>query len=201
MNGSSTEAGRTALVVPEEVRQWFAVSSKGDTIPPVQVREWLGDVIRKNYRLLYSIAYGFFENASSAEDLVQSAVLSGLQNLRRLRDPEAVLGWLAKITRNHCYDVLRYGRLSESLDDVNEMALPSQTQVHRFEEQRLVLAAIHKLPDKLAAVVRLRFLEECDIPEIASRLGVRRNTVDVRLHRALEQLAKDPAMLALKGEK
>jgi len=82
---------------------------------------------------------------------------------------------------------------------MEDVFAPGSIEGHRFEKQRLLMAALNKLPETLASVVRLRFFEDCDILEIASRLALRRNTAEVRLHRALKQLAKDPALRALEG--
>ena len=154
--------------------------------------------MQSNYRLLYSIAYGYLPNPAIAEDMVQSAVLSGLQKLRQLRQPEVVVAWLAAIVRNHCLSARRGEVRSVPIDDYREDVFGGAEE-QRFEEQRLLTAALNKLPETLASVVRLRFLEDCDILEIALRLGLRRNTVEVRLHRALKLLAENPALQALKG--
>src|SRR5271165_5363317 len=116
MNLPVKGATKLLVVVPEDVERWFRSTARAD-IPPVYVREWLGEVVRSHYRLLYSIAYGYCHDATSAEDLVQNAVLSGLKNLTRLREPMAVLGWLATITRNSCLQALRRHETSESLDE------------------------------------------------------------------------------------
>ena len=200
MNSLPKQAARPPLEVPADVRRWFEESSGSDDVAPMFVREWLGQLIRSNYRLFYSIAFSFSRDPAGAEDLVQSAVLSGLQKLKQLRQPEAALGWLAAIVRNHCLQVRRREMDSVPLDDhMDDVFVSYSLGQHRFEEQRLLIAALSKLPETLAAVVRLRFFEDCDILEIAERLGLRRNTAEVRLHRALKQLAKDPALQALKG--
>jgi RNA polymerase sigma-70 factor (ECF subfamily) len=192
------EPARAPFTLPEEVKRWFATKPAAQVIPPVFVREWLGEVVRLNYRLLYSIAYGYVHDPGYAEDLVQNALLKGLQNLTRVREPEAILGWLLTVTRNNCLELLRHGYESEPLEEADQLAAPNTIEIYRLDERRLLLVAINKLPEKLADVVRLRFLEENGIPEIAARLGLRRNTVDVRLHRALECLAKDPSLKDLK---
>jgi len=200
MNPLMTRAARPAFAVPEDVKRWFEGPSGPEKRVARCVREWLGEVVEANYRLLYSIAYSYLQNPSSAEDSVQSAVLSGLQKLRQLRQPEVVLAWLAAIVRNHCLQVRRHEVRSVPIDDrMEDVFAPGSIEGHRFEKQRLLMAALNKLPETLASVVRLRFFEDCDILEIASRLALRRNTAEVRLHRALKQLAKDPALRALEG--
>jgi RNA polymerase sigma factor (sigma-70 family) len=185
--------------VPDDVKAWFG-RSEPDDLPPHYVRDWLGEVVRANYRLLYYIAYGFDNNPSSAEDLVQTAVLTGLQKLRQLREPEVVVGWLAAIVRNQCLQARRRMVNAVSIDDhMDDVFAPSSIEQHRFDDQRLLVTALNNLPETLASVVRLRFFGDYDIVEIAALLGLRRNTAEVRLHRALKQLAKDPTLRALRG--
>lgn len=189
----------TGPATSQEVSDWFSHSERSNHVPPIVVREWFGQVLRGNYRLFYAIAYGYFRNPSQAEDVVQSAALKALQKLGQLKRPEMVLGWFASITRNTCLDVLRdkNNRAGELLEEVDHAAQDSIDQL-RIDQQRLLLAEINKLPENQADVVRLRFLDDCDLSEIAERLGLRKNTVEVRLHRALEKLAKSPRLQALK---
>src|ERR1700688_2990007 len=87
---------------PERVKGWFVSKTRAEGIPPIFVRKWLGEVVKAHYRVLYSIAYGYVRNHSYAEDLVQSAVMKALQAITKLHEPEAIVGWLAAITRNAC---------------------------------------------------------------------------------------------------
>lgn len=193
---------RTSHAIPEEITEWFAHADRRDCIPPIVVREWFGRVLQNNYRLFYGIAYGYFRNPSHAEDVVQSAALKALQKLRQLRQPQTVVSWFASITRNMCLDVLRdkNNRILEPLDEVNDLSARESIDQVGIDRQRLLLAEINKLPENQASVVRLRFVDDCDISEIAERLGLRKNTVEVRLHRALAKLAKSPRLQALKEE-
>jgi RNA polymerase sigma-70 factor (ECF subfamily) len=192
----------TSSEVPENVREWFSSIPGRDNIPPVCVRAWLGEIIRLNYRVFFGIAYGFFRDRNSAEDMVQDAVLKGLRNLARLRRPESIIGWLASITRNTCLELIRNkkDRLTYSLDGAAQMVVSNSVNIDKLDQQRLLLAAINSLPESQAIVVHLRFLEECNIDGIAERLRVKRNTVEVRLHRALNTLAKHDSLKALKGK-
>jgi RNA polymerase sigma factor (sigma-70 family) len=101
-----------------------------------------------------------------------------------------------------CLDVLRdkNNRILEPLDEVNDLSARESIDQVGIDRQRLLLAEINKLPENQASVVRLRFVDDCDISEIAERLGLRKNTVEVRLHRALAKLAKSPRLQALKEE-
>src|SRR3974390_850033 len=197
MNLPVKGATRSMVVVPEDVERWFRATAHVG-MPPVYVREWLGEGVRSHYRLLYSIARGYCHDATSAEDLVQNAVLSGLKNLTRLREPMSVLAWLAPLPKNSCLEALRRREASQSVDASADFIATKVAKADNLDDGTLLLKAISKLPEKLGFVVRMRFLEERDIEEIACLLGLRRNTVEVRLHRALKRLAKDPALEALK---
>lgn len=187
-------------MAPERVKEWFVSRTRAEGIPPVFVREWLGEVVKCHYRVLYSIAFGYVRNHSSAEDLVQSAVMKALQAIKKLNEPEAILGWLAAIIRNACLEEVRRrkGKFEEPVETLVSLET-IRIDVNRFETQKLVLEAINSLPENQAIAIRLRFLEDCDLDEIAERLGLRKNTVEVRIHRALAALAKKAALRALRG--
>jgi RNA polymerase sigma-70 factor (ECF subfamily) len=186
---------------PDHVKEWFVTKGRAEGIPPVFVREWLGEVVKSHYRVFYSIAYGYVRNHSSAEDLVQSAVMKALQAIKKLNEPEAIVGWLAAITRNACLEEVRRkkGKFEEPVETIVALETTRKIDINRFETQKLVLEAINSLSENQAIAVRLRFLEDCDLDEIAERLGLRKNTVEVRIHRALSTLAKKPALRALRG--
>jgi RNA polymerase sigma factor (sigma-70 family) len=188
--------------VPESVRAWFGAEERDQISPPIYVREWVGEIVRSNYRILYSIAFGYVRNHSLAEDLVQTSVMKGLQAISRLKECDSIVGWLASITRNTCLEDLRRkkGRFEESLEQAGQLQILRSKDENLFELQHLLLEAINSLPDSQALVVRLRFLEDCDLSEIAERLGLRKNTVEVRLHRAMEALSKTKTLRSLRSE-
>jgi RNA polymerase sigma factor (sigma-70 family) len=186
---------------PESVRDWFNSKARNDSIPPVFVREWLGETVRSRYRLLYSIALGYIRSRSFAEDLVQNSVMKALQGLNKLKDPESIVAWLAVITRNTCLEELRRrkNKFQEPVKTADQLPAAVPFDESKFDRQKLVLEAINSLPEKQALVVRLRFLEDCDLDEIAVRLGLRKNTVEVRIHRALATLSSKTSLRALRG--
>jgi RNA polymerase sigma-70 factor (ECF subfamily) len=200
--GISYPAHKQPTPVPEGVRGWFCAGERSKVVPPVHVRDWVGEIVRSNYRVFYSIAFGYVRNHSSAEDLVQISVIKGLQAISRLKEPDSIVGWLATITRNTCLEELRRkrGRFDQSLEDAGQIQEPRPNGENLFELQRLLLEALNRLPDNQSLVVRLRFLEDCDVSEIAERLGLRKNTVEVRLHRALEALSKTKTLVSLRGK-
>ena len=205
ISSSMSTAGppsKKTFQVPEPVKEWFDSGRRGDSIPPAAVRDWMGEVVRTHYRVLFSIAYGFVHNRTTAEDLVQNAVMKALQAITKLKEPDSVVGWLAAITRNSCFEEFRRkkGKWDEPVETAVGLESVNTADVNLFETQHLVLQAIESLPENQAIVIRLRFLEDLDLDEIVERVGLRKNTVEVRIHRALAALAKNSRLLALRGE-
>jgi RNA polymerase sigma-70 factor, ECF subfamily len=184
----------------ENVRGWFKPGASKEGIPPLDVRVWFGAVLSTHYRLFYSIAYTYFRNSSWAEDAVHNAALKALRNLHKLKEPAAVVSWFARITRNTCLDELRTADYihTESLEMAEQKAAPDFTW--RRELRNQLLKEIATLPESQAIVVRLRFLEGRDADDSAKALGLRKNTVEVRLHRALRTLSKKSSLRSLKGD-
>jgi len=64
----------------------------------------------------------------------------------------------------------------------------AESRMIRDETHRQVREAVAGLPPRYREVVVLRYLEELPIAEVAEALGVKRGTVEVRLHRARGRL-------------
>ncbi|WP_420541956.1 RNA polymerase sigma factor [Rubrobacter calidifluminis] len=69
----------------------------------------LGILLERHWASLYGLALYMLGYGPEAEDIVQETFLVALGNIDRLRDPEAVGGWLRGITRNICLAQLRVG--------------------------------------------------------------------------------------------
>lgn len=160
------------------------------TTPPPQPA-WFEEAVRRNYRLVFSIAYGVLGSARDAEDAAQDAFLRALRARDALAERGALEAWLGQIARNAALDL---GRRRE-----RERALVEKAAAHAFRKGEAapppiepdgdgLRAAIARLSEPEALVVTLRFLEGRSATEIAARLAEPAVTVRVRLHRALKRL-------------
>ena len=138
------------------------------------------------------------------EDVVQETYLRAWQNLSRLKEPAAHLGWLCRIARNVAADRMRHKsrreeavldapvgdgwvRLVETLSTEN----PSpEDALLTSENKRRVALAVDELKEKYRVVLLLREVDGMSYDQVAEALGVPRGTVESRLHRAREHLAK-----------
>jgi RNA polymerase sigma-70 factor (ECF subfamily) len=155
------------------------------------LRRWFEQKVIENQRLFYAIAHQVLGDAHEAEDAVQAAVCKAWSGLGELHDPEAVVGWVAKITRHAAIDMRRKRRDRATDDDelaARDPGAHDAPLAEQADERDVMRGLIARLPDNQAIVVTLRFYEDMDGPAIARRLGMTDNAVRVRLHRALERL-------------
>lgn len=107
-----------------------------------------------------------------AEDLVQDLLVLFLTKRAEIATPEA---WLAGTLRLRCilYWRKRRRRLFESLDEtlLDELTGPREPRQEREDLSRDLSRAIRRLPDRCRSLLRLRYGLDCDVPEIAERLG------------------------------
>src|SRR6185503_17686380 len=74
-----------------------------------EIRSWYAEVVAKNYRLFYTIAYGVLHDAHAADDATQEAMLRAFEKIAALTEPAGVVPWLAQITRNVSLDIRKKG--------------------------------------------------------------------------------------------
>jgi RNA polymerase sigma-70 factor (ECF subfamily) len=72
----------------------------------------------------------------------------------------------------------------------NRSQTPADQLLDKEEQAQRVRSAIRSLEPVYRETTVLHYLDQLSIDEIAEVLGVRRNTVEVRLHRARRQLEK-----------
>jgi len=133
----------------------------------------------------------YVRDASTVDDIYQEVSLKVLRRLESVRDPAAVRGWLFQLARNACLDYLRRedrrkGSSNEVLNDrsaVGDLGRGPSEQLLSSERVEAVQRALERLPASQREVIRLRIDEGLDHEAIASRLGISRQAVEVRLCR------------------
>jgi RNA polymerase sigma factor (sigma-70 family) len=117
-------------------------------------------------------------------DAAQEALIAVFRDLRKLRDPAALYGWVRVIAVREAIRVARRARreLPDVLSD-----LPGRGDPQLAADIRDVLARLR--PDHRAVLV-LRDLEGLDERSVSSLLDVEVGTVKSRLHRARQSFRK-----------
>jgi RNA polymerase sigma factor (sigma-70 family) len=120
-----------------------------------------------------------------AEEAVQETLLILYRSMGTLRVIASFSGWLFTIVKRECLRLAKAPFRKVSLQDVEDAE--EQERFGRIppQELRLDLArCIQSLPESYREIVLLRDVEEMTIEEITLRLGLTREAVKARLHRA-----------------
>jgi RNA polymerase sigma-70 factor, ECF subfamily len=140
---------------------------------------------------------------TAAEDLAQETLLRGLRGLAALDDPSKFGSWLRGIAIHVCGDWLRsrsaadipFSRLTEEpFDPLDQSETPSERSEEADSRHRL-MTEIDALPEELREVILLHYFDDRTYDDAAALLGVSRATVNSRLAKARETLARKLASL------
>jgi len=167
------------------------------------------ELIRPCEHSIYFLLLSILHNEADAEDAAQETVIKAYRNLHLFRGDSQFKTWVLSIARNEGLGRLRKaGRLKEeSLEaltdgeagDFTPAILTSWREVPTDELEKQELSgilreAIQNLPDIYRNVVLLRDIEEMDVCQTASALGITEGAVKVRLHRARALLQRKLAL-------
>ncbi len=155
----------------------------------------LGILLERHRASLYALALRILGHGPQTEDAVQDVFVVALSSIDRLREPEAVGGWLRSILRNVCLTRLREGR-EILFDDPPgllkwECPEPSAEQVvDHLALREWVWTALSELSEDLRVTAMLRYFGSYpSYEEISAILGVPVGTVGSRLSQVKLKLA------------
>jgi RNA polymerase sigma factor (sigma-70 family) len=167
------------------------------------------DAIVERYSpLIWSIFRRHRLGGADAEDVGQIVWLQLVDQLARIRDPAALPGWLATVTRRECLRVLRtaqgappagYGLDPETIPD--QEAATAEQELLAAERHAALREAFRDLPPSGQQLILL-LIEDPPVPyaEISARLGIPVGSIGPTRRRCLDQLRRHPAITALDSE-
>ncbi len=148
----------------------------------------LEELFRRHWPGAYRAAYFVVFDSAAAEDIAQEGFLSALRALDRFDGRRPLAPWLHRIVVNRAIDWARARALRRELD-IEPVAEASSGP--ELERDGALAAAIAALGPERRAVVVLRHVLGYTPGEIARMLDLPRGTVNSRLRRALDELAKE----------
>jgi RNA polymerase sigma-70 factor (sigma-E family) len=154
-------------------------------------REAVDDLFRLHAVGLVRFALMLVGDQTTAEDVVQEAFLGLYRAWDRVRDPDAVLGYLRTAVVNGARSVHRSRSRARLLRVPHEPPVWSaEAAAMDGEDRRAVLTAIAKLPRRQREVLALKYYLDLSEHEVAAILRVSRGTVAATGARALATLAR-----------
>src|SRR6266540_1134088 len=146
-------------------------------------------LFRAHWPRAHRAAYLVVQDAAAAEDIAQEAFLAAIRALDRFDRRRPFGPWLHRIVVNRAIDWARGRALRREASDAALAAAAARERPDNPHAETLASALAELTPEHRAVIV-LRHLLEYTPGEIAELLGLPRGTVNSRLRRGLDQLAR-----------
>ena len=162
------------------------------------------EIVRLYGGRLLAVARRMLGDEDDARDVVQESFLSAFKAIDGFQGDARLSTWLHRIAVNHALMRIRSRKRhpEEKIDDLLpryredghrlEPAVPwrelSDELLSQGETRVRVREAIARLPEGHRTVLLLRDIEEMDTAEVAELMGMTKNAVKTRLHRARQAL-------------
>ena len=149
----------------------------------------LEDSLLANLEVFTAFARQRLNDPHLAKDVVQESLLKALAAERQPESEEAITAWFYRILRRSIIDVYRRQDARSRALDRFLSEVPEQATE---EDERILCQCFKRLlplvPESYREVLQRVDLEGEEIAEAAADLGVTRNNLTVRLHRARKHL-------------
>jgi RNA polymerase sigma-70 factor (ECF subfamily) len=153
------------------------------------------EIVKRYQRRVYAVALRIVRRHDVADDVAQEAFLRAYRALDSFDRARPFGPWICRIAANLAVNHVRSPEnREEGLPDGHaEAPAPAAGPLERVlddEAQKVLSAALERLPRDQRAVLVLRVVEEMSYREIADALNLSMGTVMSRLFRARERLAE-----------
>ena len=145
-----------------------------------------GQLAQRYYAPMVAVAYSILADHQLAEDAAQEAFARALTSLSKLRKPDKFAPWLTQICRNVAKDMVAAEARSINPEDLSG----SPDSSGRDDNVEAVRRSIEQLPFSAREVIVLRYYNGLSYEEISSVLGISKPTVNGRLTRAKQKIAR-----------
>jgi RNA polymerase sigma factor (sigma-70 family) len=141
--------------------------------------------------VVWSVARAHGLPEPDAADVSQAVWLNLAQQLPRLREPARLAGWLATVARRESLRVARSRHREVELSDVECDDVDPVTAVVRQDADRALWLALHRLPERCRALLRLiATTPDLTYAQAAHALGIRPSSVGRTRGRCLAVLRR-----------
>ena len=182
------------------------LAQKGDAEAMERILADVQDSVYYNCRTM-------LHDEQAAQDATQDILITVYRKIGTVSDPKAYIGWVRRITANHCKNRLckvnREFLMPAAEDDKDPFAAFEDTDEQRVPEKafdneetrRMVVDLVNKLPDEQRMCVMLFYYDELKTREIAETLSVSEGTVKSRLNYARKAIKEGVRDYEKKGVK
>jgi RNA polymerase sigma factor (sigma-70 family) len=145
--------------------------------------------------LMYSIPLRYGAPQQDAADIFQAVCLDLFNELPRIRDAEALQGWLIRVTTHKCYRWKRQQNPVRGDWEDRQQEQPSGDELPsnllmELEREQLVRDAIAQLPPRCREMIEMLFFQQPPVSyaEVAQRLRLATGSIGFIRGRCLKRL-------------
>lgn len=159
------------------------------------------ELINRYKNSVFAIIYRMTGQYQEAEDISQEVFLTVYQKLYQFDDSKKFAPWIHRIAINTCISALRK-KNKVALLNFDESFLTQQNEegphvytnpeimLERNELRSEIKAALNELPSNYQSVLVLRYQLDLNNQEIADTLGLNKENIEVKIHRARKALRR-----------
>ncbi len=159
------------------------------------------ELVNRYKNLVFSIVYRILGQYQESEDITQDVFLSVYQKLYQFDLDKKFRPWIQRIAVNASITALRKRKkiinlsfdegLGKDIDPYLPAHVPDpQSEYEKKELKNEINQALLRINDGYRMLLVLRYQLDLDNSEIAEILGVSRENIEVRLHRARKALRR-----------
>lgn len=160
------------------------------TDPPTNERDF-ASLIKQHSRIINKVSYFYATDKLPFDDLRQEIYVNIWLGLKQFRGDSKISTWIYRVAVNSALIALRSSKSNiETVSvDFGLLDLSSENDDAQKENLQVLHSLINRLEDMEKAIILL-WLDEYSYDEIADTLGIKRNTVAVKIHRIKDKLSK-----------
>ncbi|MDE6795061.1 MAG: sigma-70 family RNA polymerase sigma factor [Muribaculaceae bacterium] len=148
-------------------------------------------MVRRHEKIIFSVCFFYATNDVPFEDIRQEVLISLFKGYRNYRKESSESTWVYKVCINTCLFSLR--KLSPkiktlSFDEMPIIHFQDENDLELKEKLEWLYSVIAQLNPMDKALI-LMWLDDIPYDDIASNMGIPRNTVASRLHRIKEKIS------------
>jgi RNA polymerase sigma-70 factor (sigma-E family) len=157
--------------------------------PPLGADEAVTALCVAHYRGLVRLAAMLLDDVGAAEEVVQDAYVRMHGSWRRIRDPQAAVGYLRTTVLNLARSRLRHRQVTRKHASAPLPDAPSAEQgaLDRLEQDRVV-GALRRLPLRQRECLVLRYYGDLSEAQIAAAMGISTGAVKSHASRGMAAL-------------
>jgi len=141
---------------------------------------------------MYRFVYSYTGDKQNTEDIVSEGYTKAFENIYKFKKRSSFKTWVFKIIKNEIFRYYRKNKGFVSFNNDFDEIIQDTTVNHTSSRSKLIKAnrILKKLNKKYSDVLRLRYLNGCNIKECSEILGISKSYVKVLQNRALKKANK-----------